>query len=32
VLGENLVGPAIPSDIAVPMIFHKSINTTTTSV
>jgi hypothetical protein len=30
--GKNLVGPAIPSDMAVPMIFHKSIKTTTTNV
>jgi hypothetical protein len=30
--GENLVGPVVPSDTAVPMIFHKSIKTTTTSV
>jgi hypothetical protein len=22
--GENLVGPAVPSDTAVPLIFHKS--------
>jgi hypothetical protein len=30
--GENLVGPAVPSDTGVPMIFHKSVKTTTTSV
>jgi hypothetical protein len=29
---KNLVGQAVPSDTAVPMIFHKSIKTTTTSV
>jgi hypothetical protein len=28
---ENIVGPAVPSDTAVPMIFHKSIKTTTRS-
>jgi hypothetical protein len=30
--GENLVGSTVPSDTVVPMIFHKSIKTTTTSV
>jgi hypothetical protein len=30
--GKNLVGPAVPSVTAVPMIFHRSIKTTTTSV
>jgi hypothetical protein len=30
--GENLVGSIVPSDTVVPMIFHKSIKTTTTSV
>jgi hypothetical protein len=29
---DNLVGPAVPSVTAVPMIFHRSIKTTTTSV
>jgi hypothetical protein len=29
--GENIVGPAVPSDTDVPMIVHKSIKTTTTS-
>jgi hypothetical protein len=29
---EKIVGPAVPSDMAVPIIFHKSIKTTTTSV
>jgi hypothetical protein len=32
VRGKNLVGPAVPSDMAVPMIFHTSIKTATTSV
>jgi hypothetical protein len=30
--GENIVGPTVPSDTVVPMIFHKSIKTTTTSI
>jgi hypothetical protein len=30
--GENLVGPTVPSDTAVPMIFHKYIKIFTTSV
>jgi hypothetical protein len=30
--GENLVGPVVPSDTAVLMIFQKSIKTSTTSV
>jgi hypothetical protein len=29
---KNLVGLTVPGDKAVPMIFHKSIKTTTTSV
>jgi hypothetical protein len=32
VLGKNLVGPTVPSDTTVPMIFHRSIKTTDTSV
>jgi hypothetical protein len=32
VLGKNLVGPVVPCDTVVPMIFHKFIKTTTTSV
>jgi hypothetical protein len=30
--GENIVGPAVTTETAVPMIFHQSIKTTTTSV